>query len=58
MTSQQFGQLALQLLSASQIPGEALDTALAFRETAKALTEGRMTLAEVPADQPKEEPLK
>lgn len=46
MTPEQFGQLALQLLSSAQIPGDALDTAIAFRETAKALTEGRMTITE------------
>ena len=42
MTPQQFGQLALQLLAAAQIPGEALDAAMQFKTTAKALADGQM----------------
>lgn len=41
MTSAQFGQLALQMLAQAQIPGEALDVAMQFREMAKALAEGK-----------------
>ena len=47
MTSQQFGQLALQLLSSAQIPGEALETALAFKALATDLVQGRATITPV-----------
>ena len=47
MTPQQFGQLALQLLAAAQIPGDALETALAFKASATELAQGRLTLAPV-----------
>lgn len=40
MTSEQFGNLALQMLAQSQIPGDALDTALQFRAMAEALSRG------------------
>ena len=42
MDSKTFGQLALQLLQQSQIPGEALDAAVLFRNAAKALAEGQL----------------
>lgn len=45
MTPQQFGQLALQLLSAAQIPGEALDAAMQFKATAQMLAGGQITFA-------------
>jgi len=44
MTPQQFGQLALQLLAAAQIPGDALETALAFKAAATDLAQGRATI--------------
>ena len=53
MTPQQFGQLALQLLAAAQIPGEALETAMAFKAQATDLAQGRMTLT--PTEPPKGE---
>lgn len=46
MTPQQFGQLALQILAAAQIPGEALETALAFKSMATDLVQGRLTISE------------
>lgn len=49
MTPQQFGQLALQLLAAAQIPGDALETALEFKALATDLVQGRVTLAPVEA---------
>ena len=52
MTSQQFGQLALQL-PAAQIHGDALETALAFKAAATELAQGRMTLT--PTEPPKGE---
>lgn len=48
MTSEQFGQIALQMLAQAQIPGDALDVAVQFREIAKALEEGR---AEITVDE-------
>ena len=50
MTAEEFGGLALQLLQQATIPAAALDAAVAFRETAKALADGKMTLA--PKDAP------
>ena len=44
MTTQQFGQLALQLLAAAQIPGDALETALEFKSWAADLAQGRATI--------------
>lgn len=41
MTSEQFGQLALQLLAAAQIPGAQLETAMAFRDMARSLADGQ-----------------
>lgn len=46
MTSKEFGELALQLLASATIPGQALDAAMAFREAAKALAEGRTEFKE------------
>lgn len=45
MTSEQFGQLALQLLNASQIPGGALEQALSFRDMAKGLATGELSIS-------------
>ena len=44
MTPQQFGQLALELLKAAQIPGEALETAIAFKQIASDLVAGKVTI--------------
>jgi hypothetical protein len=46
MTSEQFGTLALQLISQASIPGSALDAAIAFRKMARDLAEGRVVLAD------------
>lgn len=50
MDPRQFGQLAAQLLAASNIPGTQIDVALQFRETALALGEGSLTLSPAPVD--------
>jgi Trp operon repressor len=47
MTPQQFGQLAAQLLASAQIPGEALDQAMAFRAIASDLATGKATITPV-----------
>jgi hypothetical protein len=47
MESKQFGAIALQLFDASQVPGNALDTALEFRRAAQAMANGEVTLTEV-----------
>lgn len=52
MTSEQFGQLALQLLAASQIPGAQIDAAVAFRDLARSLADGQ---AEVVTKEPASE---
>lgn len=41
MDSMVFGKLALQLLAAAHIPGGEIDAALAFRDMARDLAEGR-----------------
>lgn len=41
MTSEQFGQLALQLLAMAQIPGAQIDAAMAFRDMARNLADGQ-----------------
>lgn len=46
MTSEQFGQLAMQLLAAAQIPGAQLETALAFRDMAARLADGTTQIEE------------
>ncbi len=46
MTERDFGALALELLKAAQVPGAALDQAIAFRQIAAALAEGRLKLVE------------
>ena len=51
MTPQQFGQLALQLLAAAQIPGDALETALAFKAQATELAQGRASITETKGEQ-------
>ena len=47
MDSKTFGQVAQTLLNASQIPGEQLDAAFAFREIARALADGSVILTTV-----------
>ena len=51
MDGKQFGALALQLIEQSQVPGNALDTAVAFRGMARALAEGRI-VTRFPAPEP------
>lgn len=46
MDSKQFGQLALEMLAQVNIPGSALDAALAFRNLAAALANGRAVISE------------
>lgn len=55
MTPQQFGQLALQLLAAAQIPGEALDQAIAFRDLAQDLASGLAIINEAMPDKNQKE---
>lgn len=50
MTPQQFGQLALQLLAAAQIPGEALDAAMQFRGVAQGLALGKLSIIDSVSD--------
>jgi hypothetical protein len=50
MTSEQFGQLALQLLQQASIPGQSIDIALAFRDLAKEMAAGRITLQQTGGD--------
>ncbi len=56
MTDREFGALAAQLLRASQIPGEALDQALAFRSIADSLARGEAVIAPAPVDNAPPEP--
>lgn len=44
MTPAAFGQIALQLLAQASIPGAQIDAAVAFRDIADALAEGRATI--------------
>lgn len=44
MTPETFGAMALELFNSATIPTAAIDTAMQFREIAKALAEGRMAL--------------
>lgn len=53
MEPNQFGALALQLLGSAQIPGAALDQALAFRNIAEALAQGKWSLIETKSDERK-----
>lgn len=46
MDSKQFGQLALEMLAQVNIPGNALDAALAFRAMAADLADGRAVISE------------
>lgn len=55
MTPQQFGQLALQLLAAAQIPGEALDAAMQFRGIAQDLASGRVIINDAMSDKNQKE---
>lgn len=41
MDSKMFGEIALQLLSQSQVSGSDLDTALKFRDLSKELANGK-----------------
>lgn len=50
MNPQDFGTLALQLLEAANIPGKALDQAVAFREVARAMAEGRVVTSPAKED--------
>lgn len=46
MTPENFGKIALSMLSAASIPGAELDAAMAWREIAKGLAEGSLQIVE------------
>lgn len=58
MDPRTFGQTALQLLAVSNIPGNAIDAALQFRDLATRLAEGELTFSppepEAPDDDAKD----
>lgn len=46
MTSEQFGDMALQMLDAVNITGAQLDVAIAFREIARKVAAGEVTFVD------------
>lgn len=47
LPSKEFGEICLQLLGQSQIPGSMLEMAIKFKQTAESLANGQSNIANV-----------